>query len=289
MSKPSQTSDKAAKNYGRPLSIEEASNRFFIHPLSGLIVRIALVLKISANAVSVLGLACGLLAAWFYAHQHHLAAIASGFALMLGWHVLDGADGKIARATGTASAFGRIIDGICDHLVFGAVYIAICIYLTGQGASVWIWGLAVLAAICHAVQAAGYEERRQQFQRRTRGSERADIASGLLEVGGKKSALASMYDRAQTFAAGGAGPLDEKLGALRARSEDTQSVVNQTAPIVRAWAILNANNRTFAIFITALMGQPEWYFWWEVAGLSIIMAGLIIWQRRFESGLAATL
>ncbi|MBL4870920.1 MAG: CDP-alcohol phosphatidyltransferase family protein, partial [Robiginitomaculum sp.] len=117
------------KDYGRPLSIEDVTNTYFVHPLSNLVVKIALPLKISANFISLLGLAAGWLAAWFYWHQSNVQAVFFAFAAMVAWHIFDGADGKIARATNTASAFGRILDGICDHLVFGAVYFAFVFYI----------------------------------------------------------------------------------------------------------------------------------------------------------------
>src|SRR3546814_9333837 len=41
-----------------------------------------------------------------------------GLPLSLFWLVADGLDGMIARATGTPSAAGRVLDGLCDHGVF---------------------------------------------------------------------------------------------------------------------------------------------------------------------------
>jgi phosphatidylglycerophosphate synthase len=36
--------------------------------------------------------------------------------LHMGWHVLDGADGDLARMTGRASPQGELFDGICDYV-----------------------------------------------------------------------------------------------------------------------------------------------------------------------------
>ncbi|HHI88747.1 MAG TPA: CDP-alcohol phosphatidyltransferase family protein [Hellea balneolensis] len=275
--------------YGRPLIIEDISNRVFVHPLSSLVVRLALALRLSANTVSVLGLCAGLLSAWFYYHQSRPGYVVAGFALMVLWHILDGADGRIARATGTASAFGRIIDGICDHLVFGAVYIAFILYALGQGASPWIWALGVVSALSHALQAAGYEERRQIFQRRMRGLSRKEVSENLLHVGEKKSVLATIYDRFQTLTSPKPSKLDVNIEACRQQGMDAEkisSLVARTSPIVRAWGLLNANNRTIMLAVCAGLGHPLWYFIYESVILNIVFAGLLVWERRFEHKLA---
>jgi len=281
---------KKQAEYGRPNSIEELSNQYVVHPISAVIAKVAIKLGISANIVSFIGLGAGWLAAYFYFNQPSLGFVLAGFLSMFAWHVFDGADGRVARATGTSSAFGRIIDGICDHLVFGAVYIAFVLYLLKTGSSPMIWLLAFAAGVSHAVQAAGYEERRQKYQRRTRGIERSEVTDKLLSVDGKKSALAGIYDAAQRLVSGGTSPLDIKLKQMRDDNEsfgDIQTLINKTSGIVRAWALLNANNRTIAIALFAALGLPVMYFVYEIVVLNAILIGLIIYERNAEAKIAA--
>ena len=280
---------KKQAEYGRPNSIEEFSNQYVVHPISAVIAKIAIKLGVSANIVSFIGLGAGWLAAYFYYQQPALGFVLAGFLSMFAWHVFDGADGRVARATGTSSAFGRIIDGICDHLVFGAVYIAFVLYLLKTGSSPMVWLLALAAGASHAVQAAGYEERRQKYQRRTRGIERSEVTDKLLSVDGKKSALAGIYDAAQRLVSGGTSPLDTKLKQMRddnASFGDVQTLINKTSGIVKAWALLNANNRTIAIAIFAALGLPALYFVYEIVVLNIILIGLIIYERNAEAKIA---
>ena len=280
---------KKQAEYGRPNSIEELSNQYVVHPISAVIAKTAIKLGISANIISFIGLGAGWLAAYFYYQQPALGFVLAGFLSMFAWHVFDGADGRVARATGTSSAFGRIIDGICDHLVFGAVYIAFVLYLLKTGSSPMIWLLALAAGASHAIQAAGYEERRQKYQRRTRGIERSEVTDKLLSVDGKKSVLAGLYDAAQRLVAGGSSPLDEKLAQMRSENAsfgDVQTLINKTSGIVRAWAILNANNRTIAIALFAGFGLPALYFIYEIVVLNIVLVGLIIYERRAEAEIA---
>lgn len=279
------------QDYGRPLSIEELSNRFAVHPASSIVERFAIKWGVSANIISFLGLGAGLLAALFYYYQDHRVFIFAGFTSMFLWHVFDGADGRVARATGTSSAFGRIIDGMCDHLVFGAVYIAIIFYMMNSGTPATIWYLAIAAGISHAVQAAGYEERRQKFQRRKKGMNRDDVSARLVEGSGKSSGLAKIYDAAQKLVAGGDSPLDARIEESRrsgASTASTENLIDRTAIIVRAWALLNANNRTVMIAVMALIGQPELYFWYELIVLNILLVALIIFEKIVEGRIAAS-
>ena len=273
--------------YGRPAEIEEASNYYCIHRLANVVVSISLKVGVSPNAISLAGLLCGLAAAYCYYHLPQPQYVLAGLMLMIGWHILDGADGRLARATGQASAFGRIIDGVCDHLVFGAVYIVFALHLMETGRGLSSWWLVLAASLSHAVQAAGYEERRQKYQRRLKQLDRGQMQGGLLQVRGRKSLLATIYDFAQKLVSGGDYGLDEVLAAQK--KDDARAIIRGTAPMVRAWAILNANNRTFLIFIFAYMGKPALYFMFEITVFNAVMLALLFAERYQESSLAARL
>lgn len=285
----SETSHIPPPDYGRPLSIEEYSNRFVVHPLSGLIEKMAISTGLSANFVSFMGLGAGWLAALFYYYQDHRIYVLGGFLCMLAWHVFDGADGRVARATNTSSAFGRIIDGICDHLVFGAVYIAIVLHLINSGSSQAVWLLGLAAAVSHGLQAAGYEERRQKYQRRLKGVQRDEVSQRQLDVDGSSSILAKVYDKGQRLVSGKASPLDRVIAYnrnLKIPEPATQSIIFRTGKIVRTWALLNANNRTLMIAVFAWFKHPELYFIYEIIVLNIVLFGLIIYERLAEKRIA---
>lgn len=281
-------SHRSAHEYGRPASIEDLTNRYFVHPLSELIVRLALKLKLHPNTVSLLGLGFGLLAGWLYYHLPQVKYVIGGFFAMIMWHILDGADGKLARATGKSSAFGRIIDGICDHLVFASVYIAFTIHLLETGASLSVWSLVVGAGVSHAIQAAGYEERRKKYQRRMDGVGRDKVSNSLQLIDGKRSTLAAIYDLSQKLVAGGNYGMDDLLKRLRSKPNGddlSRVIVLMTRPMVISWGLLNANNRTILLFIFALVGQPIMYFLFEVVVLNFMLGVLMIAEWRFEKKL----
>jgi CDP-diacylglycerol---serine O-phosphatidyltransferase len=279
-----------AHEYGRPTSIEDASNRYFIHPISDWIVAVGIKLELSPNFVSLLGLGCGVISAFLYYQLPQPAFVVGAFIAMLGWHVLDGADGRLARATGKTSAFGRIIDGICDHLVFGAVYIALALHLVETGFPIGVWWLVLGAGISHGVQAAAYEERRQKYQRRIDGISRDKVQESLLVVDGKKSTLAGSYDFLQKLVGGNGADLDNKLVTLNGGIEGKRladSIVARTVPMVKAWGLLNANNRTFLIFVFAFIGQPALFFAFELLVLNFVLIVLLVAERQLEKTLVS--
>ena len=275
--------------YGRPAEIEEYSNRYFIHPLSRLVVQLALKWCVSPNALSLTGLGFGLVAAAFYNLQPDRGFVIAGFICMLIWHVFDGADGLLARINGTSSAFGRLIDGICDHLVYFAVYFSIYLYLVNSGAGPEIWVLVLAAGASHGVQAAAYEERRQRFHRRLNGAIREDTNERVIRIGDRRSNLAALYDWAQRLVGGDPSELDHALGVLRdnpAPPLSATELVYRTTSMVRVWALLNANNRTFMIALMCFIGQPALYFAFELIVLNVLMLVLVRFEKKHETGLA---
>jgi phosphatidylglycerophosphate synthase len=258
----------------RTTEIEEITNLHFIHPLAGRLVPFFARLHVTPNAVSLTGLFFGVLAGFaYYRYQNPLWAVA-GFVLMIGWHVMDGADGQLARYTRTQSHFGKVLDGISDDSTFLAVYTAFALALSPRYGP-RIYALVVVAAACHLVQAATYEAQRQEYdvwgwQRRSPRAERA--ALGLLDrlfyVGLSFPAHPVMKRiRAIMSAALERQPGREAL--IRERYRET------FAPLLRQWSILSANYRTLGIFVCALLKAPQYYFWFTIIGCNAIMVWLI--------------
>src|SRR5258708_5354738 len=144
----------------RTLEIEEVTNLYLIHPIASRLTPLFAAMRIPPNAVSLAGMLFGILAGVAYYHYQNPRYAIAGFILMIAWHVMDGADGQLARLTQSQSQSGKVFDGICDYVTFIAVYTGLAVSLTRQYGD-WIWGLAIAAGICHAVQAAAYEVQRQ--------------------------------------------------------------------------------------------------------------------------------
>lgn len=151
-----------APDMSRDRRIEDPTNLWIIHPAARRLLPWFVERGISANAVSLAGLALGTSAALAYTQWKIWFLAFAGLLLSVGWLVADGLDGMIARATGTASPLGRVLDGLCDHGVFFLIYVSLAFSIgTLEG-----WALAVAAGIAHMVQSNMYESERARFHRR---------------------------------------------------------------------------------------------------------------------------
>ncbi|MGH8296693.1 MAG: CDP-alcohol phosphatidyltransferase family protein, partial [Steroidobacteraceae bacterium] len=147
----------------RTAEIEEITNRYFVHPVASRLVPLFAKAHLTPNAISVAGMVFGISAGVAYYRYRALEWTLAGFLLMLAWHVMDGADGQLARLTHSQSHFGKVLDGISDTVTFIAVYTGLALALgLRRGAGMYV--LVAIAAACHAVQSASYELERQEYE-----------------------------------------------------------------------------------------------------------------------------
>jgi phosphatidylglycerophosphate synthase len=286
------------------MEIEEITNLLLIHPIASRLTPLLADLHISPNAVSVTGMSFGLLAALAYYHYQDVRYAIAGFVLMIAWHVMDGADGQLARLTHSQSQTGKVLDGICDYVTFIAVYVALAAALSrkwGDGA----WALAAVAGLCHAVQAAAYEVQREEYSFFGLGRQSADFLApdalprrrpGQPQVRGLLEALYRLYIHVQLVVTGVSVQFRKRLAALLEREPERAALIRQRyretfAPAVRRWSVLSSNYRTIGIFISALLAAPQYYFEFETFVFTAIFAVLSLGQQaryaRFFGNLGA--
>jgi phosphatidylglycerophosphate synthase len=264
----------SARDSARPAAIEDPSNLWLVHAMSWRLLPLALRLGIHPNTVSFSGMGCGLMAGLSYWHWREPRYVVMGFLLMVAWHVMDGLDGKLARASGKASPLGRVIDGVCDYLAFLFVLLPIALSFDN-----WqpVLALAFLSAILHALQSAWYEAERDAWKRR--------LAGNFTVVPRKPGpAIAAPYDFVEARFNKGHRAMD---AALAARPALLPAYLDQTAPLVRRLSILSANNRTIAIAVACLAGDPRLYWYWEIGALTLFAVLMGLQLRRREAALAS--
>jgi len=258
----------------RDRRIEDPSNLLLIHPLGRRLLPYALRMGVSANAVSVTGLLIGLGAALSYSQFDSDAMALLGLGLSVLWLVADGLDGMVARATGTASALGRLLDGVCDHGVFILIYVALALRVGTPGG----WALAIAAGAAHAVQSSLYEGERTRFHRRVKG-----IAEGETSAGG--GWLVRQYDRLAGLPGRLARPFERKLASSADPSALAQIYgMRATAPM-KLLSLETANVRVLAIFLACLIGDPRIFWWIEIVPLTLVAIAGLAWHRRVERAL----
>lgn len=224
--------------------------------------------------VSFSGLAVGIGAAAAYARWQNPWAAVLGLLLSVAWLIADGLDGMVARATGTSSAIGRMLDGLVDHGVFILIYVRIAISIgTTEG-----WVLAVTAGAAHMVQSSLYEGERARFHRRIRGQ--ALVVLPRLS----RMPLVTLYDWVSTSFDRLAQPFERLLD----RSTDAKALGRRygdaAAPAMRGMAWLSANVRVWAVFLACFVGNPRYFWWFEIVVLTPIAIVTMIRHRRVEHG-----
>jgi len=295
---------EAAEPVRRTSEIEEITNLYVIHPIASRLTPLFADLHISPNAVSIAGMVFGILAGVSYAHYQDLRCTIAGFFLMIAWHVMDGADGQLARLTNSQSEFGKIIDGICDYVTFIAVYSGLALPLSRQYGK-WVWLVVVAAGLCHAVQAAAYELQRQEYNFwgwRRKSAALPELSAKPQNATAKSPAqwladgLHRLYAKVQVLADGGTGRFRKRLAAILQQQPEQDASIRRRyrevfAPTVRRWSVMSSNYRTLAIFIFTLLKAPLYYFVFEIIGLSMILVVLLFEQHArhalFLKGLEA--
>jgi phosphatidylglycerophosphate synthase len=272
----------------RTTEIEEFTNLYLIHPLASRLVPIFARLHITPNAVSIMGMLLGILSAFAYYRYFDPRFAIAGFALMIAWHVLDGADGQLARYTQSYSYFGKVLDGIADSVTFAAVYAALAVSSSRRDGG-WVYALVVISALCHAIQSASYETQRQEYEYLGWGKKAQDPPprNGAARDG-RSAGIRWLFDFLhRLFFLGLSFPTAETNRKFRdTMAEALQNQPGKTvwvrelyretlAPQIRSWSVLSANYRTLGIFIASLFKVPECYFAFEIVGFSVLLVVLI--------------
>lgn len=263
----------------RDRRIEDPSNLYLIHPAARRAVPAALRLGVSANSVSVMGLLLGGIAAFAYTHWDQPIFAVVGLLFSIFWLIADGLDGMIARATGTASALGRTLDGLCDHGVFALLYISLALSI----GTVEAWVLMLVAASMHAVQSSLYEGERARYHRRVKG-----IAIDAPATP-KGMVLVRLYDSVAGSLDRVSMPFERQL----ARSGDPLALGRlygiEAAPVMKFMALLTANMRILALFVACLVGNPRLFWWVEIVPMTLVLVIGITLHRRVERKLTGSI
>lgn len=256
----------------RDRRIEDPSNLWIIHPAARALLPWFIVRGISANSVSVGGLCIGALAALCYANWRAWPFVCLGLFLSLAWLIADGLDGMIARATSSASPFGRFLDGVCDHGVFLLIYVALAASIgTLEG-----WTLGTCAGLLHALQSNLYESERARFHRRSRGTTATRPAVSA-------NPLVRIYDKVWRLIDAVAVQFDRTLAGDPDPSELRAAYAEQAANPLHLMSLLSANVRVFAIFLACLAQKPTLFWWFEILPLTAVLVIGLSWHRVVEN------
>ena len=279
--------------------VEGILDLHFYRPIGFRLAGLFAQLKMTPAAVSLLAGIFGVMAGHLYFYRS-LGINIAGMVLHVCANTLDNADGQLARLTHQASRKGRIIDSVADHLGFASVYIHLTLRCAFAGASPAIWFLGLGAAISHALQGAAADYYRTSFLYFADGA-RIDLDSS--------SALRPDYRNLNW----GQRAWDKLLLALylnftlqqemlsprlKKLRETARAVFDGRVPgwleqryrdaachMLKWWRLLMTNTRMLVLFVVLFLGQPVYYFWFELIPLNMLLVCLIVRQEKMAKSL----
>lgn len=284
----------------RHSELEDPLNRWLYHPLAGRLARLLRPTGVTPNAVSFLGMVAIVAAAGAYGWLAWPVGAVVGLLLHMSWHVLDGADGDLARLTGKASPNGELVDGVCDYAGHVVLYIALAAIFDDR-IGIWSWLLSTAAGASHIVQNNHYETMRRSYLwwaygipwLRTPASDERDalrkpgwfnfvfgwMATDYLSIAEALGPRAGLVDR--VFDAHADDP--ERVAAFRRRVQERGTSLLP----YRVW--LGANFRTVLLGISMIAGGPLLFFLGEVVALNLLLVASTRRKARIDRALAAEL
>ena len=286
----------------RPRELQDGLNHYLYHPLAWRLASALAHTPVTPNMVSVLGALFVVAAGLVYWLGSGWGLIwpwgpLIGMALHMTWHVVDGADGDLARLTGRSSPLGELVDGICDYASHVVLYVMLVAVAAPQVGWFWAWFWALVAGASHVAQANFVEVQRRFYQYWTYGVPWLNNATqndaalfrdqrgvswilrgfvlGYLRLASGMSPHAMTIDTAVTAAiaadrAGQGAPL------ARIRAE----VQREQRPLLATLKVLGPNPRALVLGAAMLLGSPLWYFVYQSIALN---AYLVLAVRREDA------
>lgn len=278
----------------RPRELEDALNLYVYHPLAWRLARALARTPVTPNQVSVTGGLFVVAAGIAYAGPEWggfawpLSA-ALGMALHLSWHVIDGADGDLARMTGRTSPRGEMIDGLCDYGSHFVLYLLLG-WVLAQTLGPVAWAIAWAAGIAHAVQSNHVEAQRRFYLYWVHG--KPWLNTRRPDTNGPFAWLVALYLRLAAGTSPRALAVDAAVTAAKAdpaRLEAIRAAIRAEAPpLLRLEKWLGANTRAIALGLSMLLtASPLAYFVYGGVWMSALLVVSMVLHNRGWSRVAA--
>ena len=267
----------------KPPELEDWLNARLYHPLSR---RLAAALErtaVSPNMVSIAGGLLVVVAGYFYVFVGGAAGVALGLLAHALWHVLDGADGDLARRTGKASPWGELIDGACDYVSHFLLYVMLGVGLLTETIGWWAYPVGLAAGLSRIAQSNHAEGGRRTYLWRVYGIPWLKQAQPKPEAERRGPLARLMAAVGHAYVAAASDPLaarvDDLVTADAPDGPARRLCKELSRPALRLQAILGPNLRTLALGLSMAVGTPLWFFLLEAVPFNL----LLLWSRRAQS------
>ena len=229
--------------------------------------------------VSAAGAATIMLAAASYGLVAAPWGVMLGLFLHMSWHVLDGADGDLARLTGRSSAHGELVDGICDYAGHIVLYVTMGAIAASQIGG-WGWALMWAAGASRVVQAAHYEGTRRQYQLAVYDTPWMGSEAPATDAKGRRHPFVAYYLWLTGLIVPHGAALRMAAQAPATRAPLREAMRQHGPTLLARIGLLSANYRTLAVGAAMLAGRPHWYFLFEIAVLGAVLVASLARVRQ---------
>lgn len=280
--------------------VEGLLDIYFYRRIGFQLARLFAKLNFTPRAVTMLGATIGIFAGHLY-YYHDLTVNVIGMALHVLANAMDNADGQLARMTKRGSREGRVLDGLCDNLVFASVYVHLCLRYTAGGESNLVWLLTLGAGASHSLQSSAADYFRNAYLYFICGKSRAELDSSSalrLEFNqlrwnaepGRKFLfrLYLNYTLQQESLAPGTKALSQ--AAMTEFSGEVPAWLSQryrreSKRLIKWFNLLATNTRMLILFALLFLGRPIWYFVIELTAFNLLLLFVLRQQNRVSSRL----
>ena len=272
----------------RPRELEDTLNHRLYHPLAWQLAKLLARTPVTPNQVSVFGGATVVCAGIAYVSplwggEHWPFSAAIGMLLHMAWHVIDGADGDLARMTGRSSPYGEMIDGLCDYSSHFVLYVLLGLLLAST-LGPWAWAITIPAGLAHAVQSAHVEAQRRFYLYWVYG--KPWLNNARPEGRGPFAWLVSLYLRVAQGSTPSALAIDRQITLAMAddpaRLDRLRAMIReQVPPLLRLQKLLGPNSRAIALGLAMLLtASPVAYFVYGGVWMSLLLVLSIVFHNR---------
>lgn len=295
--------NKRLQSSFKSMDTEETLDIYFNRPIGYVWMLFFKRLGVHPNVVTILSIILGVCAGimFYFPDMKHTLI---GIVLLMWANHYDSCDGQLARVMGKKTRWGRMLDGFAGDIWFFTIYAAISLRLMNQplpfglGASgqTWSWMIWVIAifsgTVCHSKQctlADYYRNIHLYFLKGKAGSEldnfkqQRTIFRSLPWKGNFWWKIFLYFYGNYTRQQEKMTPAFQRLYVWMQRTygdeiphELCDEFRKRSLPLMKYANILTFNTRAIVLYISLLMGEPYWYFFFEI----IIMTTLFLYMRH---------
>jgi len=274
--------------------VEDPVNLWVHRPLAYWFCRAVFHTRISPNQITLLSILLGLAASLCWLMGNPRAMIAGGV-LLWASAIMDGADGILARARNSQSAFGRALDGAADWVV-GLASVGACVaHLWQTGHHALLFVLALPTTLLTVLQFNLFDFYKEVFVHHTRLDKRreghllADVermhASESVQRGPWyvrwSMRLYVDYARTQDRIIDDTNPAAQQLLRITARNEASATLYRrENLASMRIWALLSTAPHAYLFSIFGMFDRLDLYIALRCVLFGALTGVVLVMQRR---------